>query len=154
MPQPLDRIDRELLLLLQHDASLSLQQLADAVHLTSTPCWKRLKRLEEQGLIQKRVALLDPDRLGLGLTALVQLKTNNHSESWYQRFIEIVCAFPEVQEFYRMAGDYDYFLKVLVADMAAFDRFYKQLVNSTDGLTDISSRFAMERIKSTTELPL
>ncbi len=151
---PLDRTDRQLLRLLQRDASLSLQQLADAVHLTSTPCWKRLKRLEEQGFIQKRVALLDPDRLGLGLTALVQLKTSNHSEAWYRRFVEIVAGYPEVQEFYRMAGDYDYFLKVLVADMAAFDRFYKQLVNSVDGLTDISSRFAMERIKSTTELPL
>ncbi|WP_158774677.1 Lrp/AsnC family transcriptional regulator [Cobetia sp. L2A1] len=150
----LDATDRTLLRLLQRDASLSLAALAEAVHLTTSPCWKRLKRLEECGVITARVALLDAERVGLGLTAFVQLKTCDHSRDWFERFVAIIESFEEVTEFYRMAGDYDYLLKVQVADMNAYDRVYKQLVNAIEGLSDVSARFAMECIKSTTALPI
>ncbi|WP_369597139.1 Lrp/AsnC family transcriptional regulator [Cobetia sp. QF-1] len=150
----LDATDRALLRLLQRDASLSLAALAEAVHLTTSPCWKRLKRLEECGVITARVALLDAERVGLGLTAFVQLKTCDHSRDWFERFVAIIESFEEVTEFYRMAGDYDYLLKVQVADMNAYDHVYKRLVNSIEGLSDVSARFAMERIKSTTALPI
>ncbi|TVU67834.1 Lrp/AsnC family transcriptional regulator [Cobetia crustatorum] len=150
----LDATDRALLRLLQRDASLSLAALAEAVHLTTSPCWKRLKRLEECGVITARVALLDAERVGLGLTAFVQLKTCDHSRDWFERFVAIIESFEEVTEFYRMAGDYDYLLKVQVADMNAYDHVYKRLVNSLEGLSDVSARFAMERIKSTTALPI
>ncbi|WP_304363344.1 Lrp/AsnC family transcriptional regulator [Cobetia sp. 5-11-6-3] len=150
----LDATDRALLRLLQRDASLSLAALAESVHLTTSPCWKRLKRLEECGVITARVALLDAERVGLGLTAFVQLKTRDHSRAWFERFVAVIEEVEEVTEFYRMAGDYDYLLKVQVADMNAYDRVYKQLVNTLDDLTDVSARFAMECIKSTTALPV
>ncbi|MDO6705123.1 Lrp/AsnC family transcriptional regulator [Photobacterium sp. 1_MG-2023] len=150
----IDATDRLLLDLLQMDASLSLNDLADAVNLTTTPCWKRLKRLEEAGILKRRVALLDPVKLGLSFIAFVQIKTSDHSHEWYNRFVVTVSEFPEVMEFYRMAGDYDYMMKVQVADMSAFDAFYKKLVNSISGLTNVTSTFAMEPLKYTTALPL
>ncbi|WP_409159112.1 Lrp/AsnC family transcriptional regulator [Pectobacterium sp. B2J-2] len=150
----LDKIDRTLLSMLQQDCTLSLQTLADAVNLTSTPCWKRLKRLEDEGIIRARVALLDNERLGLGLTAFVLLKTQQHNRDWYQAFIRVVSDMPEVLAFYRMAGEYDYLMQVQVADMKSYDDFYKRLVNGIPGLVDVTSSFAMERIKHTTALPL
>ncbi|KLV05273.1 MULTISPECIES: Lrp/AsnC family transcriptional regulator [Photobacterium] len=150
----LDETDRTLLRMLQDDSTLSLAELAEAVNLTTTPCWKRLRRLEENGVLRQRVALLDPAKLGLSFTAFVQIKTSNHSREWYHCFVETVTEFPEVTEFYRMAGDYDYLMKVQVADMAAFDQFYKKLVNSIEGLTKVTSTFAMEPLKYTTALPL
>ena len=150
----LDQIDRTLLRLLQQDGTLALAELAEAVNLTTTPCWKRLKRLEESGVLRKRVALLDASQLGLSFTAFVQIKTSNHSKEWYHKFVTTVSEFPEVIEFYRMAGEYDYMMKVLVADMAAFDGFYKKLVNGIDGLTNVTSTFAMEPLKYTTALPV
>ncbi|MCG8707109.1 Lrp/AsnC family transcriptional regulator [Brenneria sp. 4F2] len=150
----LDKIDRMLLSLLQHDCTLSLQTLAESVNLTSTPCWKRLKRLEEDGYIRARVALLDNERLGLGLTAFVLLKTQQHNSVWYQTFTSVVSEMPEVLSFYRMAGEYDYLMQVQVADMKSYDDFYKRLVNGIPGLVDVTSSFAMERIKNTTALPL
>ncbi|PSW07552.1 Lrp/AsnC family transcriptional regulator [Photobacterium lipolyticum] len=150
----LDNIDRTLLRLLQQDGTTALAELADAVNLTTTPCWKRLKRLEENGVLRQRVALLDPVKLGLSFTAFVQVKTSNHSKEWYHCFVETVSEFPEVMEFYRMAGEYDYMMKVQVADMAAFDLFYKKLVNSVEGLTNVTSTFAMEPLKYTTALPV
>jgi Lrp/AsnC family transcriptional regulator len=150
----LDKIDRTLLNMLQQDCTLSLQTLADAVNLTSTPCWKRLKRLEEEGIIRARVALLDNERLGLGLTAFVLLKTQQHNRDWYQTFTRVVSDMPEVLAFYRMAGEYDYLMQVQVADMKSYDDFYKRLVNGIPGLVDVTSSFAMERIKHTTALPL
>jgi len=150
----LDKVDSHLLTLLQRDCTLSLSELAEAVNLTTTPCWKRLKRLEEEGVIQKRVALLDPEKLGLSFTAFVQVKTSDHSHEWYQRFVETVVELPEVMEFYRMAGEYDYMMRVLVEDMKAFDNFYKELVNRVDGITNVTSTFAMESLKSSTVLPL
>lgn len=150
----LDKIDRTLLNMLQQDCTLSLQTLAEAVNLTSTPCWKRLKRLEEEGIIRARVALLDNERLGLGLTAFVLLKTQQHNRDWYQTFTRVVSDMPEVLAFYRMAGEYDYLMQVQVADMKSYDDFYKRLVNGIPGLVDVTSSFAMERIKHTTALPL
>lgn len=150
----IDSTDKKLLSLLQQDGTLSLNDLAEAVNLTTTPCWKRLKKLEESGVIDKRVALLDPEKLGLSFTAFVQVKTTNHSHEWYQAFVETVSLFPEVMEFYRMAGEYDYMMKVLVKDMKCFDEFYKKLVNSIDGLSNVTSTFAMEPLKYTTALPI
>ena len=150
----LDRIDKQLLALLQTDSTLSLNDVAERVNLTTTPCWKRLKRLEEEGYIEKRVALLSAEKLELSFIAFVQLKTIDHSEGWYHHFVTTVSDFPEVMEFYRMAGEYDYMMKVQVADMAAFDQFYKKLVNSIEGLTNVTSTFAMEPLKYTTALPV
>ncbi|ACY83846.1 Lrp/AsnC family transcriptional regulator [Edwardsiella piscicida] len=150
----LDKIDRSLLNMLQRDCTLSLQVLSEAVNLTSTPCWKRLKRLEEEGYITQRVALLDKEKLGLGLTAFVAIKTQHHSAEWYRNFVQQVEHMPEILAFYRMAGEYDYLMQVQVADMKSFDDFYKRLVNAVKGLSDVTSSFAMEQIKFTTALPL
>lgn len=150
----LDKTDRELLRLLQTDCTLSLQALADAVNLTTTPCWKRLKRLEDEGVLVGRVALLDPQKLDLNLTAFVLIKTQQHSTSWYNHFVNVVSEMPEVLGFWRMAGEYDYLIRVQVADMKRYDDFYKKLVNSVAGLSDVTSSFAMEQIKYTTALPL
>lgn len=150
----LDKIDRKLLSLLQNDCTLSLQALADAVNLTTTPCWKRLKRLEDDGVIRAKVALLDPEKLGLGLTAFVLIKTQHHSSEWYCKFVSVVAEMPEVLGFWRMAGEYDYLMRVQVEDMKRYDDFYKRLVNGIPGLTDVTSSFAMEQIKYTTALPL
>lgn len=150
----LDAVDRTLLRLLQKDATLSLAELSDAVNLTTTPCWKRLKRLEDDGILRQRVALLDAAKLGLSFTAFVQIKTSDHSKEWYHSFVSTVSEFPEVMEFYRMAGVYDYMMKVQVADMQTFDTFYKKLVNSIEGLTNVTSTFAMEPLKYTTALPV
>lgn len=150
----MDSFDRQILALLQQDATLALKDLAEAVNLSTTPCWKRVKRLEEEGYIRARVALLDGERLGLGLSVFVQIKTQRHDSRWLARFAETVTAFEEVVEFYRMSGDWDYLLRVVVADIAAYDRFYKKLITSTEGLSDITSSFAMEQIKYSTALPL
>ncbi len=150
----LNPVDRKLLHLLQKDGALSLAELADQVNLTTTPCWKRLKRLEDKGILKQRVALLDGTKLGLSFTAFVQVKTSNHSENWYNTFVNTVSGFGEVMEFYRMAGEFDYMMKVVVEDMAAFDLFYKKLVNSVKELTNVTSTFAMEPLKYTTALPV
>ncbi len=150
----LDKVDRKILAILQKDSTASLNEIADAVNLTTTPCWKRLKKLEELGVINKRVALLEPEALGLTLTVFVMVQTNDHSHEWYRKFVATVEDFPEVMEFYRMAGEYDYMMKVLAKDMNDFDQFYKKLVNSVDGLNNVTSTFAMESLKYTTELPL
>ena len=150
----LDKIDRQLLSFLQNDGTLSLNDLAERVNLTTTPCWKRLKKLEDEGYIEKRVALLSAEKLDLSFIAFVQLKTSDHSKGWYHHFVTTVSDFPEVMEFYRMAGEYDYMMKVVVKDMKCFDEFYKRLVNSVRGLSNVTSTFAMEPIKYTTELPI
>lgn len=149
-----DKVDRQLLALLQDDCTLSLQTLADAVNLTTTPCWKRLKRLEDNGVIRGKVALLNPEKLVLALTAFVLLKTQQHSREWYSQFVSVVEAMPEVVGFWRMAGEYDYLIQVQVADIKRYDEFYKKLVNDIPGLSDVTSSFAMEQIKYTTALPL
>lgn len=150
----LDKTDKKLLSILQVDSTVSLSELAEAVNLTTTPCWKRLKRLEDNGIISKRVALLNPEKLGLMFTAFVLIKTSNHSHEWYNHFVETVTPFPEIMEFYRMAGEYDYMMKVQVEDMKCFDLFYKKMVNSVEGISNVTSTFAMEPLKYTTALPL
>jgi Lrp/AsnC family transcriptional regulator len=149
----MDLIDRKILDLLQADATLSIAEIADRVGLSQTPCWKRIQRLEAQGVIERRVALLNPEKLGLGLTVFVSVETNDHSQAWLAHFAEIVTALPEVLEFYRMAGDVDYMLRVVVPDMAAYDLFYKRLIAAIP-LKNVSSRFAMERVKASTMLPI
>jgi len=149
----MDLIDRKILDLLQRDATLSIAEIADRVGLSQTPCWKRIQRLETQGIVEKRVALLNPEKLGLGLTVFVSIETNDHSQAWLARFADLVTAMPEVLEFYRMAGDVDYMMRVVVPDMAAYDRFYKRLIAAIP-LKNVSSRFAMERVKTTTVLPI
>jgi Lrp/AsnC family transcriptional regulator len=149
----LDSIDRRLLAILQEDATVSIAELAERVGLSQTPCWKRLKRLQDTGVITARVALLDRDALDLPLTVFVAVKTGRHDEDWLATFARGAGALPEVVEFYRMAGEVDYLLKVVVKDIAAYDRFYKRLI-ATAPLTDVSSSFAMEQIKFTTALPI
>ena len=149
----LDAIDRRILMVLQEDASLSVAEIGDRVGLSSTPCWKRIQRLETEGVILKRVALVDQDRIGLGITVFVSIETDDHSQDWLDRFAKVVGAMPEVMEFYRMAGDVDYMLRVVVSDMAGYDTFYKRLIAAVP-LKNVTSRFAMEKIKSTTALPI
>lgn len=150
----LDRKDIDLLKAIQQDVTPSLKELGEQLNISSTPLWKRIRRLEEAGVVQKRVALLDAEQLGLHLTAIVQLKTTNHSTEWLGQFFHVVNKFDEITEAYRLAGEYDYLLKIQVPDIAAFDRFYKALVNSVPNLSDVTSTFAMERIKATASLPL
>ncbi len=145
----MDAIDRKILTELQRDATLSVAELANRVGLSQTPCWKRVQRLEEEGVILKRVALVSPEKIGLGLTVMVAIETGDHSIEWLTQFAEFVAAQPEVMEVYRMAGDIDYMLRVTVADMAAYDGFYKRLITGAK-LKNVTSRFAMERIKSET----
>lgn len=149
----MDAIDRKILSVVQSDASLSVAEIGQRVGLSSTPCWKRLQRLEADGVIQRRVALIDPDKIGLGISVFVSIETGDHSNDWLKRFAETVSAMPEVMEFYRMAGDVDYMLRVAVPDMQSYDAFYKRLIAAVP-LKNVTSRFAMERIKSTTELPI
>lgn len=149
----MDSIDRNILNLLQTDASLSIAEVAKAVCLSQTPCWKRIQKLENLGIIKGRVALLDNKKLNLGLTVFVQLKTDKHDERWLNKFAEAVIEMPEVVEVYRMAGEIDYLLRVVVSDTDSYDRFYKSLIKKVP-LNDVSSSFAMEEIKYTTALPI
>jgi Lrp/AsnC family transcriptional regulator len=145
----MDRIDRDILRILQADANVPIAAVADKVGLSQTPCWKRIRRLEQTGVIEKRVALVNPEKIGLGITVFVSVQAPDHSEDWLATFAEKVSAMPEVMEFYRMAGDVDYMLRVVVSDMPAYDFFYKRLI-ATVSLKNVTSRFAMERIKSET----
>jgi Lrp/AsnC family transcriptional regulator len=149
----MDAIDRKILIAIQEDASLSVAEIGQRVGLSSTPCWKRIQRLEADGVIQKRVALVDPVKIGLGINVFVSIETGDHSQEWLGRFAELISAMPEVMEFHRMAGDVDYMLRVIVADMQSYDTFYKKLIGTVP-LKNVTSRFAMEKIKSTTVLPI
>ena len=149
----MDAIDRKILAVLQDNAALSVAEIGSRVGLSSTPCWKRIQRLEADGVIQKRVALVDQDRIGLGISVFVSIETGDHSQDWLDRFAKTVTAMPEVMEFYRMAGDVDYMLRVVVPDIAGYDTFYKRLIAAVP-LKNVTSRFAMEKIKSTTALPV
>jgi Lrp/AsnC family transcriptional regulator len=149
----MDAIDKKILATLQEDASLSVAEIGQRVGLSSTPCWKRIQKLEADGVITKRVALVDQVKIGLGITVFVSIETGDHSQEWLARFADTVSAMPEVMEFYRMAGDVDYMLRVVVADMQSYDAFYKRLIAAAP-LKNVTSRFAMEKIKSTTLLPI
>jgi Lrp/AsnC family transcriptional regulator len=149
----IDSIDRRILEELQRDAARPIEQIANRVGLTQNPCWRRIKRLEAEGLIQRRVAIVDPAKLGLGLIVFVSIRTNQHSDAWLERFAEGVRAIPEVVELYRMSGETDYLAKIIARDVADYDRIYKLLIRTAE-LYDVSSSFAMEQIKHTTEVPL
>ena len=149
----MDAIDRKILAVLQEDASLSVAEIGTRVGLSSTPCWKRIQKLEAEGVIQRRVAVVDQNKIGLGITVFVSVETGDHSQDWLDRFAKTVGAMPEVMEFYRMAGDVDYMLRVVVPDIAGYDTFYKRLI-ATVPLKNVTSRFAMEKIKSVTALPV
>jgi Lrp/AsnC family transcriptional regulator len=149
----LDKTDIQLLDALQRDATLSMAQLGEVVGLSPTPCWKRIKRLQDEGYITARLAMLDRKKLGLPVTVFVSVRTTQHDEQWLARFAAIVTAMPEVMEFHRMSGDVDYMLKVVTSSIDGYDRFYKKLIRQV-GLSGVSSAFSMEQIKSTTVLPL
>ena len=148
-----DQLDREIVRLLQQDATLSARELGDAVGLTATPCWRRVKALEDAGVITARVALIDPAALDLGVMALVNIRTNNHGPEWIELFHAAIDSFPEVVEAYRTSGDIDYTLKVMVASIGAYDEFYKRLIAAVD-LHDVRTIFVMEEMKRTTALPV
>lgn len=149
----MDKVDRQILALLQKDAAQPVADIARKVGLSVTPCWRRIQRMDEQGIIKGRVALLEPTKIGLGMSVFVAIRTDQHNAEWLANFAAEISARPEVVEFYRMSGEVDYLLRVVVSDMAAYDRFYKDLIKM-HGLRDVSSSFAMEEIKYTTELPL
>lgn len=138
---------------LQQDCDLPVTELASKVSLSTTPCWKRVQRLQEAGVITKRVALLDPKKINVGVTVFVAIRTNQHSTKWFEAFRDAVNEIPEVVEFYRMSGEVDYLMKVVVPDIAAYDTVYKRLIDVVQ-LSDVSSSFAMEELKFTTALPL
>src|SRR6516162_8615250 len=148
----MDAIDRKILAVLQDNAALSVAEIGARVGLSSTPCWKRIQRLEAEGVILKRVVLVDQERVGLPISVFVSIETGDHSQDWLDRFAKTVTAMPEVMEFYRMAGDVDYMLRVVVA-IAGYDSFYKRLIASIP-LKNVTSRSAMEKIKATTMLPV
>jgi Lrp/AsnC family transcriptional regulator len=149
----MDPTDRAILACLQEDATMPVAEIARRVGLSSTPCWRRIQKLEEAKVIRARVALLDRQQLNVGVTVFVSVRTNQHSVAWLEKFAAAVADLPEVVEFYRMSGEVDYLLRVVVPDIAAYDRLYKKLIAKIE-LSDVSSSFAMEQIKSTTALPL
>jgi Lrp/AsnC family transcriptional regulator len=149
----LDEMDVKILRILQEDATKPVAEIGKAVGLSTTPCWRRIQRLEEAGVIQRRVAILDPKKVLGGVTVFVSITTNQHSINWLDRFHAAIVDFPEVVEFYRMSGAVDYLLRVVVPSIEAYDAFYKKLISRIE-LTSVSSAFAMEQIKYTTALPL
>ena len=149
----LDDMDLKILALLQVDCTRPVSELGREIGLSTTPCWRRIQKLEESGFIKSRVAVLDPIKVNAGVTVFVSIKTDTHSLAWLERFHSAVVDFPEVVEFYRMSGDVDYLLRVVVPDIAAYDAFYKRLISRVE-IAKVSSAFAMERIKYTTALPL
>ena len=153
MAHIIDDIDRKILDLLQRDAALSVDQLAERIALSRNACWRRVKWLEAEGIIRKRVAIVDPQALGLALQALVLIRTNDHSAAWLEAFRKAVREMPEIMSAQRMSGDLDYVLRVRVADMVAYDRFYQRLIDKVQ-IADVSASFVMEDVKETTALPI
>lgn len=149
----LDRIDRQILEILQQDCTIPVAEIGRRVGLSTTPCWRRIQKLEDEGVIEKRVALLNPKKIRAGVTVFVTLSTSHHTQDWLQRFAEAISEFPEVAEFYRMSGQVDYLLRVVVPDIESYDVFYKKLIGRIE-LSNVNSSFAMEQIKFTTALPL
>jgi Lrp/AsnC family transcriptional regulator len=148
----MDSIDRKLLSLLQDDASLPLQDIAARVGLSVNPCWRRIKRMESEGIIRARVAVLDPEKIGLKVTVFVRIRIREHTSEWVKRFAVAIRSIAEIAECHRIGGDVDYMLKVIVADIAGYDRVYKQLIARVPGLANVSALFSMERIKYTTKI--
>jgi len=150
----LDRIDREILRLIMQDATRSLAEIAQEVGLTATPCWKRIRRMEEAGIITGRVALVDGAKVGLPISVFVAVETGDHSAEWISRFAAVVASLPEIVECWRLGGDVDYLLRVVVPDMQGYDAFYRRFVAAVPALRKVTGRFAMERVKGTTALPI
>ena len=149
----MDHIDKTIIDLLQHNAGLSAREIAAEVNLTPTPCWRRIQRLENEGIIVGKVALINPKDVNLSVSALVQIRTNRHSADWMDQFTKALKKFPEIIEAYRTSGEVDYMLRVFVPDMEAYSIFYKRLIEEVD-LYDVSTNFIMEEMKKTTALPL
>ncbi len=149
----MDRIDRNILKLLQNDSTMPVADIARKIGLSTTPCWRRIQKMEEDKIIVRRVAILDNKKVNVGVTVFVSIKTDQHNKEWLKRFSEIISAYDEVVEFFRMSGQIDYLLKVVVPDIESYDEFYKKLVAKIE-IENVSSSFAMERIKDTTALPL
>ena len=153
MSEILDEIDLRLLRCLQDDASISMDELAGQANLSRNACWRRVKRMEERGAIRRRVALVDPEAVGLGLSVFVVIRTNAHEKDWLGKFEEAVGTLPEIQGAHRMSGDIDYVLRLRVASVKDYDRFYQRLIAKVP-IADISASFVMEDIKDTTALPI
>ena len=149
----LDATDIRILEILQRDCTVPVAEIGKAVGLSTTPCWRRIQKLEERGVIQRRVAILDAGKVNAGVTVFVSIKTDQHSLAWLEKFHAAVDDMPEVVEFYRMSGEIDYLMRVVVPDIAAYDAFYKKLISRVE-IAKVSSAFAMEQIKNTTALPL
>lgn len=149
----LDETDRRLLRALQRDATLSLDQLSERVSLSRNACWRRVRALEDSGVIAARVALLDPALIGLPLTVFIQIRTSQHDAEWLGRFATATRSLPEILAVHRMSGDLDYLVRAQVADMAGYDRLYQRLISMVP-LSDVSASFVMEDIKDGTELPV
>ncbi len=149
----IDRMDRKILEILQEDATVPVAEIGKQIGLSTTPCWRRIQKLEESGVIRGRVALLDPKKVNVGVTVFVSITTAHHAQDWLDQFHAVLSEFPEVVEFYRMSGEVDYLLRVVVPDIESYDTFYKKLISRIE-LTEVSSAFAMEQIKFTTALPL
>ena len=153
MSEELDSTDRRLLAELQRDATLTVDQLSERLGLSRNACWRRVKVLEERGVITGRVALVDAEKIGLGLSVFVIIRTSHHDPDWLRKFREAVISFPEITGVYRMSGDLDYVLRARVADVKAYDRLYQRLIARVP-LNDVSASFVMEEIKDTTVVPV
>lgn len=149
----LDLIDRKIVAELMRDATLPVSQIADKVGLSQTPCWKRIQKLQDQGVLTARVALADPGKLGFGLTIFVGIEAPDHTADWREAFGKATREMPQIMEVYRMAGEMDYLLRIAVPDMAAFDTLYKRLTDAVP-IKNVTSHFAMERMKFTTAYPV
>lgn len=149
----MDQFDRKILDILQHDAAMPVAEIAEKIGLSTTPCWRRIKNLEDTGVIRKRVAVLDADKINAGVTVFVGVKAGHHAADWLEKFATAVGEIDEVLEVHRLSGEIDYLLKIMVPDISAYDDVYKRLIAKAD-FADVSSFFAMEKIKSTTALPL
>lgn len=153
MNEKIDDIDLSILKILQSDATRSLESIAEAVSVSLNTCWRRVQRLEADGIVERRIALVDNEKVGLPLTVFVSVRTDDHSEKWSKAFAKAVNSMSEIVEFYRLAGDVDYILKIMVGSVADYDRVYRHLISQVS-LSDVSASFAMEKLKFTTELPL
>ncbi|CAK9039297.1 DNA-binding transcriptional activator DecR [Durusdinium trenchii] len=149
----MDSIDKAIIAILQRDCATPVSEIAESVGLSQTPCWRRIKKLEDEGVIARRVALLDEGALNLSLTAFIAIKTAHHTDAWLKNFAAATARIPQIVEVHRMSGEIDYLMKVVATDMTEFDRIYKRLIAATD-FSDVTSTFSMEVLKQTTQLPL
>jgi len=153
MKAKVDATDLKILDLLQQDATITVAQISARVHLSQTPCWRRIQKLEEMGVIERRVAIINPESIGLKLSVFVEVQAADHNSEWLARFAEAVAEMPEILEVHRMAGEIDYLLRVVVRDTEEYDEFYRRLIERVPA-KNITSRFSMERVKSTTAYPI